>query len=185
MKTLQEISNGFHVAYNEQETRCNAIKAQAEKAKQAALRYQRIAAQKMGEYYKLCDKAYAEKQIYWTDGLLRPLLQEIEDRTGWRFDDKDDLHPHGLRCEVLVGVLGEGVDEYGRPNWKSYIMFTGILDRNDDDTWHWELWYDTGEKKAQLYRPDSIGALNGFDNVSAKVESVEQIIKVLQKRMEE
>jgi hypothetical protein len=47
MKSLQEISNSFHAAYGEQEAQRKAIMAQADETKKAALRYQRIAAQKM------------------------------------------------------------------------------------------------------------------------------------------
>ena len=101
MKTLQEISGGFHAAYNEQERRCDAIKAEAEKMREQAKRYQRIAAQKMGEYYKLYRKAGRECTMGWTNGLLRPLLVEIEERTGWEFDNKDDLVAGHAKFEFL------------------------------------------------------------------------------------
>jgi len=182
MKTLQEISGGFHAAYNEQERRRDIIKAEAEKMKEQAKRYQRIAAQKMGEYYKLYDKASAERKIGWTDGLLRPLLDEIEQRTGWEFDDKDDLRTFGLRAECPVFVNGDGTDEHGYRNAKAYITFTPHNKHNDDDTWSWELYFDTGEY-VDSYPSGSIGALNGFGKKAAKVESVEQVIEFLRKQM--
>lgn len=185
MKTLQEISSGFHAAYNEQESRRDAIKAEAEKARQAALRYQQLAARKMGDYYKLYDKAGKGRQMGWTDGLLRPLLVEIEERTGWEFKKKDDLQTFGLRAECPVFIMGEGFNEHGFQKVNACITFTPRFDRNDDGTWEWELWYDTGEKTGEHYNPNSIGALNGFDKVTAHVESVEQIIEFLQKQMEE
>lgn len=184
MKTLQELSGGFHAAYNEQERRRDIIKAEAEKMKEQAKRYQRIAAQKMGEYYKLYDKASAEWKIGWTDGLLRPLLVEIEERTGWEFDDKDDLRTYGLRAECPVFIIGEGTDELGYRNTKAHITFTVSLEHRDDGTWFWELWYDTGEY-VKSYPDGSIGALNGFGKKTAKVESVEQVIEFLRKQMEE
>lgn len=184
MKTLQEISGGFHAAYNEQERRCDAIKAEAEKMKEQAKRYQRIAAQKMGECYKLYSKAGRECTMGWTDGLLRPLLVEIEERTGWEFDDKDDLRTFGLRCECPVFIMGEGTDEHGYRNTKAHVIFTESLEHRDDGTWFWELYFDTGEY-VESYPAGSIGALNGFGKKTVKVESVEQIIEFLRKQMEE
>lgn len=184
MKTLQEISGGFHAAYNEQERRRDAIKAEAEKRREAALRYQRLAAQKMGEYYKLYAKAGRERTMGWTDGLLRPLLDEIEQRTGWEFDDKDDLRTFGLRAECPVFIMGEGTDEHGYRNTKAHVTFTESLEHRDDGTWFWELYFDTGEV-VESYPAGSIGDLNGFGKKSVKVESVEQVIEFLRKQMEE
>lgn len=184
MKTLQEISCSFHAAYNEQERRRDAIKAEADRAKEQAKRHQRIAAKKMGEYYMLYEKAGRERKIGWTDGLLRPLLCEIEERTGWEFENKDDLRTFGLRCECPVGIPSGEVDEHGFKKYKSYITFTESLERRDDGTWFWELYFDTGEL-VESYPAGSIGALNGFGKKTVKVESVEQVIEFLRNQMEE
>lgn len=185
MKTLQEISNGFHAEYGAQEKRCKAMSEEADKKRNAALRYQRLAAQKMGEYYKLHRKINLDDKIGWIGHLLRPLLEEIEQRTGWEFDNKNDLHTFGLRAECPVHIATGEVNEHGFPKYKAYITFTPEFERRNDGTYHWELWYDTCEKKAERYAPMSIGGLNGFDNVTAKVESVEQIIEFLQKQMDD
>lgn len=185
MKTLQDITNGFHTEYREQQVRCKAIEAEAERARTAALRYQRIAAQKMGEYYRLLSKSSSEERIGWTNGLLRPLLVEIERRTGWEFDNKDDLRTLGLRNACPVHIWDGTKDEYGFKNYKAYMTFTPELDRDEDGFCTWELYFDTGEKTGEHYHPNSIGALNGFDNKTAKVESVEQVIDFLQRQMDE
>lgn len=179
MRTLQEISNSFHTAHSKQEAHDNAIKAQAEKMKQAALRYQRLAAQKMGESNRLYTKLNSERGVHWTDDLLRPLLEEIEERTGWEFDNKDDLRTFGLRAECPVHIWDGTKDEHGFKNYKAYITFTPRI-HHEGDEWTFELYYDTGEKTGDVYPSDSIGAWNGFDNKTAKVESVEQIIEILQ-----
>lgn len=183
MKTLQEISNTFHAEYHNQEDRINAIKAQAERIRAAAMRYQRLAAQKMGEYNKTCVKLNSTRDVHWTDSLLLPLLMEVEERTGWEFDRKGDLRTFGLRCECPVYINGEGKDQYGYPNTKAGITFTPELHSDDDGYHSWELYFDTGEKSGANYHPDSIGALNGFNNKRAKVESVEQIIDFLQRQI--
>lgn len=183
MKNLQEISGAFHAAYNSQQRRIDAIRAQADKAEAASLRYQRLAARKMGESHRLCSKMNGMRDVHWTDSLIRPLLVEIEERTGWEFDNKDDLRTFGLRGECPAHIDSGETNEYGFKKYKAYIIFTTDLDRRDDGTWHWELRFDTGER-VENYPPGSIGELNGFGNKTAKVESVEQIIEFLQKQMD-
>ena len=185
MKTLQDITTGFHAEYHAQEVRCNAIEAEAERARTAALRYQRIASQKMGEYHRLLTKSSREEKIHWTDGLLRPMLVEIEQRTGWVFDNKDELRTYGMRAACPVHIWDGTKDEHGFKNYKAYMTFTPELNRDEEGFYTWELYFDTGEKTGEHYHPNSIGALNGFDNKTAKVESVEQIIDFLQRQMGE
>lgn len=182
MKTFQDISAGFHAAYNEQEARCNAIKAEAERMKGAAMRYYSLAARKMGECYKLYRKMREEHDIGWTD-MVVSLLNEIEERTGWVFAEKNDLRTFGLRAECPVTIRGEGKDEYGYRKVKARIVFTPAF-RHIDDDMEFELYYDTGELREERAPSGSIAALNGFDNISAKVESVEQIIEFLQKQID-
>lgn len=184
MKSLQEISNTFHVAHDEYKQHVFEVNARAERMKQAALRYQRLAAQKMGESNKIYNNLNAERGVHWTDNLLRPLLVEIEERTGWEFDNKDDLRTFGLRAECPVHIWDGTVNEHGFRNYKAYLTFTPHIIR-DNDKRTFELYYDTGEKNGCRYDPDSIGAMNGFDNKTAKVESVEQVIDFLQRQMNE
>lgn len=183
MKTLQDINAGFHTAYNEQRSRCNAINAEAEKMKAAALRYQAIAARKMGEYHKLNSKASEARTIGWTDMVLS-LLNEIEERTGWRFDEKNDLRTFGLRAECPVSIRKDELDEWGFKKCLARIVFTPSFRHIDNDSMEFELYYDTGELRENRAPKGSLAALNGFGNVSAKVESVEQIIEFLQKQMQ-
>ncbi len=182
MRSLQDISNTFHAEYGEHEAHNRAMRAKLDQLEQAAKRYQRLAAKKMGEHNKLSRDWNSEPGVYWTDRLLLPLLEEIEERTGWTFDDKDDLRTFGLRAECPVYIRGEGVDEYGYRNIKAGITFTPELHHDTDENTTWELHFDTGEH-TDSYPAGSIGELNGFGNKTAKVESVEQVIDFLQKQM--
>ena len=157
MKTLQDITTGFHTEYHAQQSRCKAIQAEAERARIAALRYQAIAARKMGEYHRLGEKAGRERTMGWTDGLLRPLLVEIEQRTGWVFDNKDDLTTFGMRSQCPVHIWDGTKDEHGFKNYKAYITFTPKLHDDDEGYYSWELYYDTGEEDAVCY-PSGRGA---------------------------
>ena len=180
MKTLQDITGAFIVAKKESDDRYNATRREGDRLQEAALRYQRLAAQKMGEYYKLWKKHNSERGTCWTTDLLRPLLEEIEERTGWMFANKNDLRTFGLRCECPVHIDGEEEDEVGM-KWKAYLTFTPSFRSEEGD---YTLYIDTGRTKGASYPADSIGAINGFNNERVQVESVEQIIELLQKQME-
>lgn len=181
MKTLQEITGAFIAAMKESDARYNATRRESDRLQEAALRYQRLAAQKMGEYYKLWKKHNSERSTCWTTDLLRPLLEEIEERTGWTFANKNDLRTFGLRCECPVHIDGDEEDEImGDKKWLAYLTFTPSFRSEEGDC---TLYIDTGKSKGVIYPAGSIGEMNGFNNEVARVESVEQIIELLQKQM--
>ena len=177
MRSLQDISNTFHAEYCEHEAHNKAMRVKLDQLEQAAKRFQRLAAKNMGEHNKLCRDWNSEPGVHWTGRLLRPLLEEIEERTGWTFANKNDLRTFGLRCECPVYIEGEEEDEFGK-KWLADLTFTPSF-RDGDHT----LYIDTGRTKGTSYPADSIAALNGFNNETARVESVEQIIELLQKQM--
>lgn len=182
MKNLQEIMNSFHAEYHAQQLQSKVIKKKADSARAAAQRYQSIAARKMGEYHKLLEKSYRVQEIGWVDGLLRPLLVEIESRTGWEFDNKNDLRTFGLRAECPVYIWDGTKDEYGYKNFKAYIVFTSDIKRDEEGFYTHDLYFDTGEITCE-YPAGSIADLNHFGRKVEKVESVEQVIEFLQKQM--
>lgn len=177
MRSLQDISNAFHAERREREAYNNAMRQKLDQLEQAAKRYQRLAAKKMGEHNKLSRDWDSEPGVYWTDRLLRPLLEEIEERTGWTFANKNDLHTFGLRCECPVHIDSEEEDEFGK-KWLAYLTFTPRFGEDGCS-----LYIDTGRTKGKCYPAGTIGDMNGFNNETAHVESVEQIIELLQKQM--
>ena len=183
MRTLQEIQAAYNAADAECEARCKAIKKEAGKKKEAAMRYQRIAAKKMGEYHKLYSQSISEDNVHWTEHLLLPLLLEVEERTGvsFREEDKRDFHCFGLRCECHVFIKGEP-DEQGESKTLVYLCFTPGGGYNEPTY----LCIDTGKKREDYHcHPDSIAAMNGFDKETVKVESVEQIIELIRNQAPE
>ena len=177
MKTYEDICAEYITAYSVAEKKSSETQELANKARQAALRYQCIAARKMNEYNKLSRKSCREfREVNWVNSLLRPLLEEIEHRTGWQFANKDDLRTLGLRCECPVRILSdsEDLDEYGERKTKAYIVFTPHEKG---------LNYDTG-KANNRFPLNSIGEINGFNQEVEEVTSVEQIIEFLQLQME-
>lgn len=177
MKTYEDIRAEYITASAIAKKKSSETERLANKARQAALRYQCIAARKMAEYHKLFRKStYEHLEANWLDSLLRPLLEEIEQRTGWQFANKDDLRTFGLRCECPVRILSdsEDLDEYGERKTKAYIVFTPYGNG---------LRYDTG-KANDRFPLNSIGEINGFNNEVEEVTSVEQIIEFLQLNME-
>ena len=162
MRTFEEITAEYVSAYKEQENRRKAIKEQAYKAKAAAMRYYRIAARKMGDCEKLNSKAN-KCYVSWVSELVVPLVEEVNRRTGLDFDCSD-LRTYGLRCECPVFAKGE--------NGKTltYLCFTpGDIDKG-------QVFIDSGEKSYNNCSPNSLGALNGYDNIREEVTSIEVII---------
>ena len=172
MGTLNDIIGKFKTARAQEVAESNAIKEKAENALQAALRYQSIAAKKMTLYHKLYKQSWNVQKTHWTS-VVKEVCEEIERRTGLKFDDLDDLRTYGLRCECPVfAYKGE---RNGSNNPVGYLVFTcGSLD-------DFKLYVDTKEKKTDKFPVGSIAELNGFDNVSVEVESIEQLIEIMYK----
>jgi len=169
---VNDIIGKYKSARTQEVAESNAIKEKAENALQAALRYQSIAAKKMTQYHKLYNQSYNVQKTCWTT-VVKEVCEEIERRTGLKFDDLDDLRTYGLRCECPVfAYKGE---RNGSNNPAGYLVFTcGSLD-------NFKLYVDTKEKKTCEYPVDSIGDLNGFNNISVEVESIEQLIEIMYK----
>lgn len=166
MKTYKEMQAEYQALHDEQERNYDTMNALAEKAREAALRYQRIAARKMGEYYKLTHKAWGCRKVCWTEGLLLPLLQEIDSRTGLNFSESS-RNTFGLGCERPVFAR----DENGKAI--AMLKFTPSFDPDDS-----KLYVKTGER-SNRYAEGSIGDLNGFNDKEVEVESVEQVLDIL------
>lgn len=98
----------------------------------------------------------------WTEKLLQPLLKELIRCTPeitWHIDE--DLHPLGLRGDCFI--LGKTENGCTVGLTFSYDNEAGIL------------YYDTGAMECR-YAPETIGALNRFNNVCAPVKSLEMLL---------
>lgn len=171
LTTFQQIKESFVTAYEEQSRARKAIEKDAEKARMSALRYQRIAAQKMGEYHRLLSKSWNNGNIHWLTDLLTPTLKALNKATGLNFEH-DNLHTFGMRNETPVFAH----DEQG--NVIAFITFT------PGDTSEGRIFIDTGEV-SEHYPYNSIGAMNGFGNATEEVTSLEVIIENLRRRYPE
>lgn len=129
-------------------------------------------------------KAKAEKfgnnHPRWTENLLRPLITEISKHLpGWRMDEDKRLSPMGLGCRVSVFFyrrLDLPLPEKYEDSNSIYIVFLpGQLCKG-------ELFYETGEIKDN-YRADTIGAINGFNNLTKRLESLEEAVQHLKNQI--
>ncbi len=174
MTDFEIIQQSFVKRYNHMECRFRATEVEAEKVRQAAKRYQRIAARKMGEYYKLTHKAWSGRDVHWYE-LLKEILKEVDKRTGMHFIT-DNLNSFGLRCETPVFAYS------GEPHDHTTVIasltFTpGYVEKG-------QVFLDTGENTG-AYHPDSIGGMNGFGEVTEEVTSIEVVIDNLKRRYPE
>lgn len=168
MRTFEEIHNEFITAYNQQKAERDEIENQAKKAREAALRYYRIAAQKMSEYYRLSSKSWHHGDVHWVTHQVIPLLKEINERTGLDFD-YSNLNTFGLGCECPVFTKSDNESK------SAFLTFTPSF--SDEH----RLYIYTGET-TNRYAVGSIGELNGGNEVQEEVVSVETVIENLRRR---
>ncbi|MDC1809094.1 hypothetical protein POZ03_01310 [Bacteroides uniformis] len=116
---------------------------------------------------RLEDKRYSLDYPSWTKEYLRPILDELAKLTPdieWNFES---LSVFGLRCECPV---------FGRN--KEQIL-TGITFTFNEN----QLYYDTGETKKD-FASNTLANLNGFNNISAPVESIDTLLMHVRKVLE-
>jgi hypothetical protein len=108
---------------------------------------------------------------YWTDNLIKPLMEEVEKRMPeLTFEDKKYV-PMGLCCRVSIF-----------PMFKEKTLMLSFIPGNLENG---ELRIEPGERNDQVYSTGSIAELNGFGKVSVPVTSVKQIVSLLRKQMAE
>ena len=96
---------------------------------------------------------------WWTDEIVAPVMAQVIRRTPGVAWDIERLTVHGLRAACSVFGKAENGKTVG-------LTFTF-----DNDV----LSYDTGET-TRRFAPDTIGEINGMNNVSTPVESVEMLV---------
>ena len=109
---------------------------------------------------------------------LKEIGEYICEKTGYEYEI---LGPFGLRCQSSLWIVDKTKD---RKNLMDYIVWSLSITAktNSDNTQY--LMYDTGEKKSG-YHPDSLGAMNGFDNVEAILpDTIEEVWEIMKKMKE-
>lgn len=114
----------------------------------------------------------------WTEVLLRPILNEIKLQLPDWTPDRDSLIPLGLRSYVSVFFYLKS-EMLLEEETRKYIYITFV----PADLKNGILKYDTGEKTGNFHT-NSLGSMNGFDNVSKQLESIEEAVKHLQKQID-
>jgi hypothetical protein len=110
---------------------------------------------------------------------LKTIGEYICEKTGYEYRI---LGPFGLRCESSLWIIDPNKDkgEHGIGNIVWSICVNSKT--NEDNTQY--LVYDTGEKKSG-YHPNSLGAMNGFDNVEAILpDTIEEVWEIMKKMKE-
>ena len=109
---------------------------------------------------------------------LKEIGEYICEKTGYEYEI---LGPFGLRCQSSLWIVDKTKD---RKSLMDYIVWSLSITAktNGDNTQY--LMYDTGEKKSG-YHPNSLGAMNGFDNVEAILpDAIEEVWEIMKKMKE-
>ena len=113
---------------------------------------------------KLQDKAW------WGDNLIRPIMEHVKAKFPDLVWDDKNLVPMGLGCKVSIfaHLNGETV---------AYLVFSPGNSKTGT------ILYETGETKNNFHH-NSIGAMNGFNNVSKVVETIGEVLDYVQKQID-
>lgn len=116
---------------------------------------------------------------YWTDNLLKPVVEQLKAALPlWTCDD-EKFTPMGLGSKVSVFFCNNNQleidDKYAEDN-SIYICFL------PDDLSSGELLYETGEIKS-YFQPGTIGDINGFNRLTKPVESIEELVSFLKSQI--
>ena len=111
---------------------------------------------------------------------LKEIGKYICEKTGY---DYEILGPFGLRRQSSLWIVDKTKD---RENLNTYIIWSlSVCPHSSDDNHTQFLTYDTGKKQGK-YHPNSLGALNGYDNVEDvlpdTIEEVWEIMKSLKSK---
>ena len=118
------------------------------------------------EIEQLTKERASIRPIHRTEGLLRPVLQEIARQTpDIEWEQKEEYHPLGLRGAVLI----RGRIKNGSP---VFVTFTEL--GND-------LWFDT-DSVCSRFAPETLGALNGMNTLSASVKDGTPLLEYIRKQ---
>lgn len=119
----------------------------------------------MNKYEKIYLKATQRSKgsiASWLDSAVAALAADLEEYTGERMEIGG---PYGLRAEAIISS-----DSY-------ILILTPYFDSGS-----LKLYYDTGET-TEKHQPNTIGAINGFNNVQAPLpDTIEEIAAVMTRR---
>lgn len=119
----------------------------------------------MNKYEKIYLKATQRSKgsvASWLDSAVSALAIDLEEYTG---EIMEVGGPYGLRAEAIISS-------------NSYIL---IL-TPDFNSGTLKLYYDTGEK-TDKHQPNTIGEINGFNNLQAPLpETLEEIVAIMTRR---
>lgn len=157
MRTFKEISTSYSQRHN------------ANKAEQKRIADKIAMREKQLERLNKKSSRNWDAHPHWTDEFIRPIIDELKRRMPEIKDwDDDRFIPMGLRNAVSVFPKYKGLT--------LMIVFT------PGDFEIGELKMENGELKIKpeaVYSKDTIGDVNGMNNVSVPIESIDQIVKHL------
>jgi len=171
MTTYEGIIQTYKKAREGESAVINELYKKHDKLEAAVCRYHRIAEQKEKERKKIWQKMKNIHKTYWTEGIVKPLMDEVSRITGLPFNTSD-LCTFGLGCECPVSAK----DENGE-----YLAWITFVPSFVDD---YKINMYTG-KKCNRYEEGTIGAINGGNNVEEPVTGIESVLTNLRRRFPE
>lgn len=167
MKTYKEIMDAYKAQRECENKVINNLRAQQEKLEAAAERYRRIAERKEKEREKLRDRINMTRKCFWTNGIIKPLMDEVSRITGLHFDTSD-LRTFGISCSCPVNAI----DQNG--NYLAWVTFVPSF-AND-----YEIYMYSGEL-SNRYPQGSLAEINGGNNIEEPVKGIDTVLANLRR----
>lgn len=117
---------------------------------------------------RLKRKQERNKYPHWTDHFVRPVMDELARLTPeiqWELEDK--LNTFGLRGECPI---------FGETASGGTVAITFTCDYSSGT-----LYYDTGMLNSR-FKTNTLGDLNGYNNVIAPVENIQMLVDFVRRR---
>lgn len=106
--------------------------------------------------------------MHWTDMLIRPLMKQVEQQMPEIKFEKENYTPMGLCSRVSIF-----------PKYRDKTLMICFVPGHDNEP----LRVETGERNSH-FPPGSIGHMNDMGKTSVPVVSVQQIVDLLQKQID-
>lgn len=148
------------------------INAYVEKSRNSEIEKQRIR-EKIENYNAKIERLEKKEKkmgyVSWIAEIVKPLAEELAKRTGKRYEI---YGPFGMGCRTSIYLM----DDIEKGICAQATLQITLAPTNLDKG---EIRYETGEK-TNAYAPNTIGEVNGFNNVLAVMpDTIEEIEKLL------
>lgn len=166
---LKTLSEAYELKCTMNKAEIATIEAAIDHHSAIAETHERRAVKQRQKAKKLEEELRSRPTVDWKKEVIEPLAAELAKQTG---KPAKVFGPCGIGAKVTIVLLDNPAVSHLDQNTLELVIEPEFEDG------HMVFYYETGET-CDRYKPDSIGALNGLNNVTARLpDSVNEILKL-------